>query len=262
MPLDTINVAIIDDQTGSIKHLKEELERIRETKIVILFTSTDPFIGLKKTRELKPDILFLDIEMPGKSGIELLRNLRDESDFDCHVVFQTNYEKYTLQALREAAFDFIMKPVERPDLVNTINRFLSLKYKSSFRDKINRIETEGNQRVSLPTGDGLLFFQRNEIISLEYIAYEQGVKPYWAVLAYDNRKVPLRRNTNGQDLLGILNSPDFFMINSGTIINMNHLSFVDYKTRECLMAPPFNKLKYQVARNKLAKFKERFDKTI
>lgn len=259
MPVLTINVAIIDDQSESIRLLKEEIERIREPRLNILFTTTDPFGGLKKVMDLKPDILFLDIEMPGKSGIELLRNLRDDSDFDCHVVFQTSYEKYTLQALREAAFDFIMKPVERPDLINTINRFLSLKFKSSFRDKINRIETEGNQRISLPTGDGLLFLQRNEIIAFEYIAFETGVKPYWAILTYDNRKTPLRRNIKGQDLLGLLNSPDFFMINSGTIINLNHLSFVDYKTRDCLMVPPFNKLKYQVARNKLAKFKERYE---
>lgn len=262
MSIKEINVAIVDDEPKAIKLLKEEIETFREPKLNIVFTSTDPFTGIKKVKELKPDILFLDIEMPGKSGIEVLRDLRDESDFDCHVVFQTGYEKYTIDALREAAFDFIMKPVERPDLSNMINRFLNLKYKSSFRDKINRIQTEGDQRVSLPTGNGLQFFQRNEIVSLEYIAYEKGVKPYWAALAYNNRKVVLRRNMKGQDLLGLLNSADFFMINPGTIINLNYLSSVDYKNRNCLMVPPFNKLNYQITRNRLAKFKERYDKLV
>jgi len=78
-------------------------------------------------------------------------------------------------------------------------------------------------------------------------------------MIYDTRRVALRRNVKGQDLLGHINSPDFFMINPGTIINMNHLSLVDYKTRDCLMIPPFDKLKYQIACNKLAKFKERYD---
>lgn len=262
MPIQEINVAIIDDEPKAIKMLREEIETFREPKLTILFTTTDPLVGIKKAKEMKPDILFLDIQMPVKRGIEVLRDLRDDSDFDCHVVFQTGYEKYTIDALREAAFDFIMKPVERPDLSNMINRFLNLKYKSSFRDKINIIQEKGTQRISLHTADGVCFFQKDEIVAFEYIAYETGVKPYWAALIYDSRKVVLRRNMKGQDLLGHVNNPDFFMINSGTIINLNYLSFVDYKNRDCIMVPPFDKLKYQIARNKLAKFKERYDNMI
>jgi two-component system LytT family response regulator len=262
MPIQEINVAIIDDETLAIKNLREEIETFREPKLNLLFTTTDPLVGIKKAKEMKPDILFLDIEMPGKSGIEVLRDLRDDSDFDCHIVFQTGYQKYTIEALREAAFDFIMKPVERPDLSNMVNRFLNLKYKSSFRDKIDKIQEKGNQRVALPTSEGVSFCQKDEIVAFEYIAYEQGVKPYWAVLTFDSRKIALRRNINGQSLLDHVNSTDFFMINSGTIINLNYLSFVDYKNRDCIMVPPFDKLKYQIARNKMAKFKERYDNMI
>lgn len=259
MPIQEINIAIIDDEKSAIKKLCDEICTFRTPKLNVLFTTTDPIAGYRKTLECKPDILFLDIEMPGKSGIDLLRDFRDLSDFDCHVVFQTCYEKYTIDALREAAFDFIMKPVERPDLSNMINRFLNLKYKSSFRDKINRINEEGNQRISLPTGNGLYFLQKNEIVAIEYIAFEKGVKPYWQLLSYDNRKIPLRRNFKGQDILGLLNSHDFFMINSGTIINLNYLSMVDYKSRDCIMVPPFDTTKHSLARNRVAKFKERYD---
>jgi two-component system, LytTR family, response regulator len=262
MPIKEINVAIIDDEVKAIKLLREEIETFREPILNILFTTTDPLVGIKKAKELKPDILFLDIQMPVKSGIEVLRDLKDDSDFDCHVVFQTSYQKYTIDALREAAFDFIMKPVERPDLSNMINRFLNLKYKSSFRDKINRIQLEGNHRISLPTTDGLIFFQKEEIVRLEYIAFENGVKPYWAVFTYDGRKTMLRRNCKGQSLLGQLNSPDFFMINSGMIINLDYLSFVDYKSHTCLLVPPFDKLKLSIARNKIAKFKDRYDNMV
>lgn len=166
MPIREINVAIIDDEEKAIKLLREEIETFREPLLKILFTTTDPLTGIKKAKELKPDILFLDIQMPVKSGIEVLRDLRDDSDFDCHVVFQTGYEKYTIDALREAAFDFIMKPVERPDLSNMINRFLNLKYKSSFRDKINHIQEKGNQRISLPTADGVCFSRKTRLCVL------------------------------------------------------------------------------------------------
>jgi two-component system LytT family response regulator len=262
MPIQEINVGIIDDDKNAIKLLREEIETFREPLLHVLFTCTDPLVGIKKSKELKPDILFLDIEMPVKSGIEVLHDLQENSDFDCHVVFQTGYEKYTINALREAAFDFILKPVERLDISNMINRFLKLKYKSSFRDKINQIQLNGNQRISLPTSDGLCFFQKGEIVAFEYFANEEKIKPYWAVLTYDNRKIALRRNVKGQTLLGHLNSSDFFMINSGTIVNLNYLSFVDYKNRDCILVPPFNKTKYSIARNKVAKFRERYDNLV
>lgn len=261
MPLKEVNVAIIDDDKRAIKLLREELETFREPLLNVFFTTTDPLVGIRKAKEMKPDILFLDIEMPGKSGIEVLRDLRDESDFDCHVVFQTGYEKYTIDALREAAFDFIMKPVERPDLSNMLNRFLNLKYKSSFREKIGKVG-QSNQRISLPTAEGLCFILPDEIVLIEYFSHEMGTKPYWAVLTYNNRKISLRRNIKGQAILGQLNNEHFFMINSGTIINLDYLSFVDYKTRNCLLVPPFDKLRYKIARNKMAKFKERFDNMV
>lgn len=259
MPISEINVAIIDDQPSCIKSLKVELEEFRSPKLNLLFTETDPIAGIRATLKHKPDILFLDIEMPGKTGIEVLRELRDNSDFDCHIVFQTGYQKYTLDALREAAFDFILKPVERPDLSNMLNRFLKLKYKSSFRDKIDLMLVNGNKRISLPTTFGIQFIQRDEIVACEYIAHEKGIKPYWAVLGYDNRKIMLRRNIKGQELYALINSPDFFMINTGTIINFNYVSTVDYKTRDCKMVPPFENSNYVIARAKMAKFKERFD---
>jgi len=196
--------------------------------------------------------------MPLKSGIDVLRDLSDDSDFDCHVVFQTGCEKYTIETLRETAFDYIMKPVERPVLSNMVNRFLNMKYKQGFREKFNTLPAYVC-RIPLPTADGLCFIQPEEIVAIEYFSHEEGTKPFWAILTCNHRKIALRRKIKGQAILGQLNSDRFFMINSGSIINLDYLSEVDYKTRNCLMAPPFDKLKYLIARNKMARFKERFD---
>jgi two-component system, LytTR family, response regulator len=262
MLINEISVAIIDDESNAIKNLRAVIDSFHQPVLKILFSTTDPFVGIKKAKEMKPEILFLDIQMPVKNGIEILRDLKDDSDFDCHVVFQTGYEKYTIDALREAAFDFIMKPVEYYDLSNMINRFLNLKYKSSFREKITRLQLFGNQRITLPTIDGLSFFNKEEIVFLEYISYEIGIKPYWAVLTYDNRKIMLRRKIKGISLLDNLNDSNFFMINSGMIINLDYLNSVDYKNHTCQLVPPFDKLKYQIARNKMTQFKEQYDNLV
>nr|WP_319570404.1 response regulator transcription factor [uncultured Draconibacterium sp.] len=255
-----INAAIIDDEPGAISKLKEVLQDISKPKLNIVFTSTDPLAGYRKTLEYKPDILFLDINMPGKSGIELLRELKDHSEFDCYVVFQTAYQQYILQALREAAFDFFHKPVQYADVANMLNRYLNIEYGTGFREKIDQILIEGNKRIELPTNAGLQFLQENEIVACEYISHEKGVKPYWAAITIDNRKIMLRRNIKGKDLINNFLNEEFYLINSGTIINLNFLSMVDYKNRLCLMVPPFENPNYVIARGKLASFKERFDK--
>lgn len=257
-----MSMKIIDDEPGAINKLKEVLQSIPRPKLDVVFTCTDPIAGYRKTLEYLPDILFLDINMPGKSGIELLRELKDHSEFDCYVVFQTAYQQYILQALREAAFDFFHKPVKYADVVNMVNRYLNIEYGTGFREKIDRILIEGNKRISLPTTAGLQFFQENEIVACEYIKHEKGVKPYWAVFTIDSRKIMLRRNIKGQNLLEQLQNDDFYLINSGTIINLNFLSMVDYKNRLCVMVPPFENSNYVIARAKLSEFKERFDKIV
>ncbi|MGV8136018.1 MAG: LytR/AlgR family response regulator transcription factor [Mangrovibacterium sp.] len=261
MAINEVNVAIIDGDKKAIKRLREEMESFRSPKLNVLFTTIDPATGIRKAKEAKPDILFLDIEMPGKNGIEILRELKDYSDFDCHVVFQTDFEKYNIDVLRDASFDFVVKPVERTDLSNMINRFMKLKYKNRLEDKRKKADTDKSLRISLPASDGLCLFCKNEIVYFEYINYEKGLKPFWQANTYDRRKIMLRRCIKGHSLLEQLNSPDFFMINAGTIVNLNYLRFVDYKNRTCTMIAPFENHKHVIARTRMPKFKERLDNT-
>ena len=73
--------------------------------------------------ELRPDLLFLDVELPDVLGLNLLSEMRDEVLWDMKVVFYTSYDKYLLQALRESAFDFLLKPFETGDLRVVIERY-------------------------------------------------------------------------------------------------------------------------------------------
>ena len=118
---DKYKVVIVDDERTAIDALRRELGAYQELEIK--GTANNGAKGKKMIMELRPDLLFLDVELPDVLGLNLLSEMRDEVLWDMKVVFYTSYDKYLLQALRESAFDFLLKPFETEDLKVVIERY-------------------------------------------------------------------------------------------------------------------------------------------
>ena len=102
-------VIIIDDDKPSVTVLTNELKAYQDVNVIATaFNSHD---GEQAILKHKPQLIFLDIELPGINGLEFLAALRPKIDWEMSTIFYTSYEKYMLQALRMQAFDFLLKPV-------------------------------------------------------------------------------------------------------------------------------------------------------
>lgn len=113
-----INSIIIDDEPLGIKTLQQMLlEHCSNVKVVETFQSSVEAYEYLKNQ--KPDLLFLDIHMPHISGLELLKKL-DYRNYN--VIFTTAYKEYMLEALRLSAIDFLLKPIDKVDLISAIGR--------------------------------------------------------------------------------------------------------------------------------------------
>lgn len=132
---DKYKVVIVDDERTAIDALRRELGAYQELEIK--GTANNGAKGKKMIMELRPDLLFLDVELPDVLGLNLLSEMRDEVLWDMKVVFYTSYDKYLLQALRESAFDFLLKPFETEDLKVVIERYR--KAVASGRNRLFRI---------------------------------------------------------------------------------------------------------------------------
>lgn len=107
---------LIDDEPLALLRLERML---RETeKVEIVGTSLDPVSAMEQLRALSPDVLFLDIEMPGLNGFELLRTLPTQP----LVVFTTAYNQYALQAFEVNSIDYLLKPVEKEQLARALKK--------------------------------------------------------------------------------------------------------------------------------------------
>ncbi len=125
--------------------------------------------------KLRPDLVFLDVQMPGMNGFEVLDNLPPES-FKLHVIFVTSYNQYAIKAIKYAAFDYLLKPINEAELINTMQRLEKHQISKPQVELLNS-GVRGDSlmdRIAISHQRGLSFMQVKEIIMMtSYNNYTQ-----------------------------------------------------------------------------------------
>ena len=117
---DKIKVVIVDDEPQSILRLENDLAALEDFEVIA--TSSSAMSAKTLVMSMQPDVLFIDVEMPGQTGFEVLQSLRDEMPMDLIVVFYSAFNKYMIDALRASAFDFLLKPYQQEELELVVER--------------------------------------------------------------------------------------------------------------------------------------------
>ncbi len=113
-----MNAILVDDEPDGIRTLKKMLE-LHCPDVNIVATCSNAVMAKQQIKELNPDVVFLDIQMPGKSGLDLLTEIC-EKEFE--VIFVTAHNEYMLQALQYSAADYLLKPVDEDRLIDAVQR--------------------------------------------------------------------------------------------------------------------------------------------
>ena len=219
-----IRVALVDDEVQSCKSLAIKLKDIAED-IEIVGSFQHPDKAILGIRKLKPELVFLDIEMPGMNGFQMLEKMEE---FDFEVIFVTAYDEYTLNALRISALDYLLKPVDTEDLKNALSR---LRKKISVRE--NTSQTKGQlellgetlkephapKRLALATLQGIVFLKINEIIRVE------ALSNYSTFFLINKQKIMVSKTL--KEFEPILTMQNFFRVNRSCIVNTDYI--IKYK---------------------------------
>lgn len=143
-----ITALVIDDEPFA----REEMcQLLAETdQVEVIGQANNAIEGMKKLQQLKPDVVFLDIEMPQVSGLDMLAML--DTDTMPRIVFVTAFEQYALQAFEDNAFDYLLKPVEPSRLNKTLARLKKAQYEqqdlsSLAPEQLSQIPCIGHQRI-------------------------------------------------------------------------------------------------------------------
>ncbi len=156
---------LIDDEPLAISRLRRLLTKFEDI-FEVIDTATNGRDGLEKIDSQKPDLIFLDIEMPLLNGFEMLEQL----DHMPRVIFCTAYDQYAIQAFEENSLDYLLKPVEKERLEKTVEKLRSFEKKQSGFDNeaLARLLSQVSSKktihsITVKSGDKILFIPLSEI---------------------------------------------------------------------------------------------------
>ncbi|MFT6055213.1 MAG: two-component system LytT family response regulator [Roseivirga sp.] len=231
---------IIDDERLARKELTNLLQEYPEIEIVGEAVNAED--ALEKIEALKPDLLFLDIQMPGKTGFELLQSLDNVPE----VIFTTAYDEYALKAFDYNALDYLLKPIEPDRLKEAITKLL--KRPQSEDDLIvNEKKLGPNDRVFVKDGDKCWF------VKLENIRLFESDGNYIKIY-FDNFKPMIHKSLNALDER--LDDRSFFRASRKHIINLTWVESIESWFNGGLMVVLRGGDKVEVSRRQAARFKE------
>ncbi|MBE16938.1 MAG: DNA-binding response regulator [Cytophagaceae bacterium] len=160
---------IIDDEPKARNVLRILLEE-NCPEIETIFEAEDLLGGVAIIKEQQPQLVFLDIEMPEHSGLEIV-NFIDKDAFQFEIIFTTAYSEYAIKAFELAAIDYILKPIRPKQVRQAVSRASKLIGKSHINKKLDVIkegfELATFKKIALPVSDGIRFVTINELAVLE-----------------------------------------------------------------------------------------------
>lgn len=230
---------IIDDERLARKELIKLLEDFPEIEVLGEAANVDEAYEMINTHN--PDLLFLDIQMPGKTGFELLEML----DAVPTVIFTTAYDEYALKAFEVNALDYLLKPIQMDRLNETITKLEPPKLPSE-EEKEPKLGL--SDQVFVKDGDKCWF------VSLSDIRYFESDGNYIKVF-FENVKPMIHKSLNALDEK--LSERDFFRASRKHIINLSWVESIEPWFNGGLMVKLRGGDKVEVSRRQAAKFKEK-----
>ncbi len=209
-----LTAIVVEDEGPSrrkiLKMLAGEVDRV-----LVVGEASNGIEGSKLARKLKPDVIFLDIQMPGMNGFELLKSL----DYAPQVVFTTAYQEYAIRAFEENAVDYLLKPIEGERLGKCIDRLVESPSKISVEEiesTIRKIQARSTvpEIISVKSGDRVIPIQLKEIF---YFQSEDKLVRIFSARG-SNFLIDNSLNSLEQTL------PDNYLrIHRSHIVNINHI---------------------------------------
>lgn len=246
-----LTAIIIDDETNSRNALRQKITK-HCNNVMIIADCENGEEGIEKIETQKPDIIFLDIEMPRMNGFTMLQQIKNKN---FEVIFITAYDHYAIKAIKFSALDYLLKPVEVEDLKAAVEKVTQKRKQLDGNKRLELLlqnfleEKTAHQRIAISSMEGLQFVTTNDIIYLE------ANSNYTSFYLADNRKITATKTL--KDFEEILPASMFIRIHHSYLINKNGIEkYIKGEGGQVVMK---NGVTLDVARRKKEEFMKAID---
>lgn len=212
-----LKAILVDDELNSLQNLQLKIQEYCPS-IRIAAQTQRPEEAIELIRQHKPDVIFLDIEMPRMSGFKMLEQM---DDIDFEIIFITAYNHYAINAIRISAFDYLVKPVSIEDLQLTVGRLEEFEVKKS-RERADILKRNlanpksQEDQMAVPCNDGLEFIQIKQIIRIE------SSSNYSKLVLQSGKILLVTRQL--KDFEELLEDYRFYRVHHSHLINLNYIA--------------------------------------
>jgi two-component system, LytTR family, response regulator len=211
-----ITAIIIDDEAKGRLALREKLSTYCP-HVKLLAEASDGQEALTLIHEHQPQLVFLDIEMPRMNGFEMLNQL-EEKKF--HIIFTTAYDQYAIKAIKYAAFDYLLKPIDIEELKTAIAK-IDTQENNETKKQVELLRQNMQHpknklhKLAIPTLEGLLFYDINDIVHLEANSNYTNI--------YFINKTKITASKTLKEFEDLLPEDIFFRTHHSNLINLNYI---------------------------------------
>mgnify|MGYP000280083666 CR=1 FL=1 len=233
-----LNILLIDDERNALEVLEWKLTKyISDINIT---TCSSPVKALEVIGDLCPDIVFLDVQMPEMSGFSFLEKL-EERDFE--LIFTTAFEEFALQAIREDAIGYLLKPIDKTELISAVEKAkdnISKKHLALKLDAILYSMKPSSVKINLSADGKIYFLEPQDVVMLK------SDKSYTTVYLVSKKQIVVSKTL--KEVEKKFQVPNFYRVHNSYLINLNHVKEYMKKDGGELMLT--NDLTASVSRNK------------
>jgi len=226
---------IIDDEQNAVDALTAMLKKKFIQQVIICGSSIKASVAIDEIEQMKPDVVFLDVEMPEMNGLQLLKHFPERS-FD--VIFTTAHEKYALPALKASVTDYLVKPLSPQDVYDALQKCLQ---KMATKDKSNQPVI---QKISIASVNGILMVSTGDIIRIE-------AQNNYSHFHFTNRPKIIVSKTL-KEFEEQLSACNFFRIHQSHLINLRYVEAVQSSNGDYVLLQQGHKV--EISRRKKPEF--------
>jgi two-component system LytT family response regulator len=203
-----LRAVIIDDEPAAIQVITELVAQLTED-VIIEDVAANGVEGIKKILAIKPDLVFLDIDMPLKNGLQML-DMLGTPEFE--LIFTTGSAAYAMQAVKLRAVDYLLKPIDPADMLIAID-----KVRKVMELKMKRLPSDHSSRkLSFHTLQGVIYLEESEIIMVT------GMGSYCMINTVSSEKITISKAIGQVE--EILSADRFFRCHNSRIVNLDYIT--------------------------------------
>lgn len=240
-----IKAIIIDDEPLARMIINEYLQQ--ETNIDIVAECEDGFQGAKAIQQYKPDLVFLDIQMPKLTGFEMLEIIEETP----HIIFTTAFEEYAIKAFEKNAVDYLLKPISQERFTKAIDKFTGIYKTQQKQQNLGKLKDELNEnlleRIVVKNGTQIKLIPIQQVIYLE--AYDDYVKIHTKEGMYLKNKTMASFEKQ-------LDPKQFVRVHRSFIIKVDQLSKIEPMEKESYKGILINGDKINISKSGYTRLKQ------